>query len=108
MHTILFMYNPSKSQGTSKFLVCAWIPPHSTSALEAATITHYNLCSYNGSPLFSNEQGSSKMEKAEILQMTVDHLKMLHAIGDTGKKKQLTLLKSLPSMLCYCHPMYGD
>nr|XP_025035282.1 hairy/enhancer-of-split related with YRPW motif-like protein [Pelodiscus sinensis] len=28
--------------------------------------------------------GSSKLEKAEILQMTVDHLKMLHATGGTG------------------------
>ncbi|XP_061452539.1 hairy/enhancer-of-split related with YRPW motif-like protein isoform X2 [Rhineura floridana] len=30
------------------------------------------------------QQGSSKLEKAEILQMTVDHLKMLHAIEGTG------------------------
>ncbi|KFW72845.1 Hairy/enhancer-of-split related with YRPW motif-like, partial [Pygoscelis adeliae] len=29
----------------------------------------------------ANTQGSSKLEKAEILQMTVDHLKMLHATG---------------------------
>ncbi|NWZ74025.1 HEYL protein, partial [Acrocephalus arundinaceus] len=29
-------------------------------------------------------QGSSKLEKAEILQMTVDHLKMLHATGGAG------------------------
>ncbi|NXU56614.1 HEYL protein, partial [Turnix velox] len=29
-------------------------------------------------------KGSSKLEKAEILQMTVDHLKMLHATGGTG------------------------
>lgn len=29
-------------------------------------------------------QGSSKLEKAEVLQMTVDHLKMLHATGGTG------------------------
>lgn len=33
----------------------------------------------------SNTQGSSKLEKAEILQMTVDHLKMLHATGGAGK-----------------------
>ncbi|KFO86687.1 Hairy/enhancer-of-split related with YRPW motif-like, partial [Buceros rhinoceros silvestris] len=31
-----------------------------------------------------NMQGSSKLEKAEILQMTVDHLKMLHATGGAG------------------------
>ncbi|KFR15801.1 Hairy/enhancer-of-split related with YRPW motif-like, partial [Opisthocomus hoazin] len=31
-----------------------------------------------------NTQGSSKLEKAEILQMTVDHLKMLHATGGAG------------------------
>ncbi|XP_040928913.1 hairy/enhancer-of-split related with YRPW motif-like protein isoform X1 [Betta splendens] len=29
-------------------------------------------------------QGSSKLEKAEILQMTVDHLKLLHAMGGKG------------------------
>ncbi|KFV55329.1 Hairy/enhancer-of-split related with YRPW motif-like, partial [Tyto alba] len=34
--------------------------------------------------LAPNTQGSSKLEKAEILQMTVDHLKMLHATGGTG------------------------
>uniref|UniRef100_A0A8C5KMK2 Hairy/enhancer-of-split related with YRPW motif-like n=1 Tax=Jaculus jaculus TaxID=51337 RepID=A0A8C5KMK2_JACJA len=28
--------------------------------------------------------GSSKLEKAEVLQMTVDHLKMLHATGGAG------------------------
>ncbi|XP_033014576.1 hairy/enhancer-of-split related with YRPW motif-like protein [Lacerta agilis] len=37
-------------------------------------------------PTVFEKQGSSKMEKAEVLQMTVDHLKMLHAIGGTGKK----------------------
>lgn len=30
------------------------------------------------------KQGSSKLEKAEILQMTVDHLKLLHAVGGKG------------------------
>lgn len=35
----------------------------------------------------ANTQGSSKLEKAEILQMTVDHLKMLHATGGTGKNR---------------------
>jgi hypothetical protein len=29
-------------------------------------------------------QGSAKLEKAEILQMTVEHLKMLHAAGGKG------------------------
>ncbi|KFV04336.1 Hairy/enhancer-of-split related with YRPW motif-like, partial [Pterocles gutturalis] len=38
-------------------------------------------CSFFPAP---NTQGSSKLEKAEILQMTVDHLKMLHATGGTG------------------------
>ncbi len=32
-------------------------------------------------------QGSSKMEKAEILQMTVDHLKLLHAMGGKGERR---------------------
>lgn len=34
-------------------------------------------------------QGSSKLEKAEVLQMTVDHLKMLHASGGTGNSALL-------------------
>lgn len=33
----------------------------------------------------SSLKGSAKLEKAEILQMTVDHLKMLHAAGGKGK-----------------------
>lgn len=32
-------------------------------------------------PSAFEKQGSAKLEKAEILQMTVDHLKMLHAKG---------------------------
>lgn len=34
-------------------------------------------------PTAFEKQGSAKLEKAEILQMTVDHLKMLHAKGKT-------------------------
>lgn len=33
-------------------------------------------------PSAFEKQGSAKLEKAEILQMTVDHLKMLHAKGE--------------------------
>ncbi|KAB7499139.1 Hairy/enhancer-of-split related with YRPW motif protein 1, partial [Armadillidium nasatum] len=32
-------------------------------------------------PAAFEKQGSAKLEKAEILQMTVDHLKMLHSKG---------------------------
>ncbi|KAL6032340.1 hypothetical protein STEG23_012602 [Scotinomys teguina] len=35
-------------------------------------------------PTAFEKQGSSKLEKAEVLQMTVDHLKMLHASGGAG------------------------
>ncbi|XP_052325100.1 hairy/enhancer-of-split related with YRPW motif-like protein [Oncorhynchus keta] len=35
-------------------------------------------------PSALEKQGSSKLEKAEILQMTVDHLKLLHAMGGKG------------------------
>ncbi|XP_062995924.1 hairy/enhancer-of-split related with YRPW motif-like protein isoform X1 [Elgaria multicarinata webbii] len=35
-------------------------------------------------PTAFEKQGSSKLEKAEILQMTVDHLKRLHATGGAG------------------------
>lgn len=45
-------------------------------------------------------QGSSKLEKAEVLQMTVDHLKMLHASGGTGNSallpRELLTLQVLP------------
>ncbi|XP_074753769.1 hairy/enhancer-of-split related with YRPW motif protein 1 isoform X3 [Athene noctua] len=33
---------------------------------------------------FEKQVGSAKLEKAEILQMTVDHLKMLHTAGGKG------------------------
>lgn len=33
-------------------------------------------------PSAFEKQGSAKLEKAEILQMTVDHLKMIHAKGN--------------------------
>lgn len=32
-------------------------------------------------PSAFEKQGSAKLEKAEILQLTVDHLKMLHSKG---------------------------
>ncbi|XP_023680018.1 hairy/enhancer-of-split related with YRPW motif protein 1-like [Paramormyrops kingsleyae] len=35
-------------------------------------------------PSAFEKQGSAKLEKAEILQMTVDHLKLLHAAGGKG------------------------
>ncbi|MEQ2184785.1 Hairy/enhancer-of-split with YRPW motif protein 1 [Goodea atripinnis] len=35
-------------------------------------------------PSAYEKQGSAKLEKAEILQMTVDHLKLLHAAGGKG------------------------
>nr|KAG5691369.1 hypothetical protein BaRGS_033418 [Batillaria attramentaria] len=35
-------------------------------------------------PSAFEKQGSAKLEKAEILQMTVDHLKLLHQKGITG------------------------
>ncbi|XP_012681920.1 hairy/enhancer-of-split related with YRPW motif protein 1-like [Clupea harengus] len=35
-------------------------------------------------PSALEKQGSAKLEKAEILQMTVDHLKLLHAAGGKG------------------------
>ncbi|KAK9411557.1 BHLH domain-containing protein [Crotalus adamanteus] len=37
-------------------------------------------------PTAFEKQGSAKLEKAEILQMTVDHLKMLQATGGKGKE----------------------
>lgn len=33
-------------------------------------------------PSAFEKQGSAKLEKAEILQLTVDHLKMIHAKGN--------------------------
>ncbi|XP_043915848.1 hairy/enhancer-of-split related with YRPW motif-like protein isoform X1 [Protopterus annectens] len=42
-------------------------------------------------PTAFEKQGSSKLEKAEILQMTVDHLKMLHATGGKGYFDAYTL-----------------
>lgn len=38
-------------------------------------------------PTAFEKQGSAKLEKAEILQMTVDHLKAMHSKGKSVKKK---------------------
>lgn len=50
--------------------------------------------------LFSSSalKGSAKLEKAEILQMTVDHLKMLHASGGKG----IFLVSSVTKKLSVC------
>lgn len=45
-------------------------------------------------PAAFEKQGSAKLEKAEILQMTVDHLTMLHAKGK-GDKEMTFLRESL-------------
>lgn len=45
-------------------------------------------------PAAFEKQGSAKLEKAEILQMTVDHLTMLHAKGESERKT-----RSLPFYL---------
>lgn len=39
-------------------------------------------------PSAFEKQGSAKLEKAEILQMTVDHLKMLHSKGKYSIKSR--------------------
>jgi len=39
-------------------------------------------------PTAYEKQGSAKLEKAEILQLTVDHLKMIHAKGKSSTYKQ--------------------
>lgn len=64
-------------------------------------ITHLNLLviadifiksSFKKPKHFSSTfKGSAKLEKAEILQMTVDHLKMLHASGGKGKSVMILM-----------------
>lgn len=49
-------------------------------------------------PSAFEKQGSAKLEKAEILQMTVDHLKMLHASGGKGYFEAYTLAKDYRSL----------
>lgn len=43
-------------------------------------------------PSAFEKQGSAKLEKAEILQLTVDHLKTLHS---KGKTRSLTFLECI-------------
>jgi len=45
-------------------------------------------------PTAYEKQGSAKLEKAEILQLTVDHLKMIHA---KGTKSLTRLYINVPS-----------
>ncbi|XP_028986399.1 hairy/enhancer-of-split related with YRPW motif protein 1-like [Betta splendens] len=49
-------------------------------------------------PSAFEKQGSAKLEKAEILQMTVDHLKMLHASGGKGYFEAQALAKDYHSL----------
>uniref|UniRef100_A0A3Q3VQ26 Hes related family bHLH transcription factor with YRPW motif 1 n=1 Tax=Mola mola TaxID=94237 RepID=A0A3Q3VQ26_MOLML len=49
-------------------------------------------------PSAFEKQGSAKLEKAEILQMTVDHLKMLHASGSKGYFEAHALAKDYRSL----------
>ncbi|XP_054638040.1 hairy/enhancer-of-split related with YRPW motif protein 1-like isoform X2 [Dunckerocampus dactyliophorus] len=49
-------------------------------------------------PSAFEKQGSAKLEKAEILQMTVDHLKMLHASGGKGYFEAQALAKDYRSL----------
>ncbi|XP_034554034.1 hairy/enhancer-of-split related with YRPW motif protein 1-like [Notolabrus celidotus] len=49
-------------------------------------------------PSAFEKQGSAKLEKAEILQMTVDHLKMLHASGGKGFFEAHALAKDYRSL----------
>ncbi|XP_026228071.1 hairy/enhancer-of-split related with YRPW motif protein 1-like [Anabas testudineus] len=49
-------------------------------------------------PSAFEKQGSAKLEKAEILQMTVDHLKMLHASGGKGYFEAHALAKDYHSL----------
>lgn len=48
-------------------------------------------------PSAFEKQGSAKLEKAEILQMTVDHLKMLHTAGGKGIPLQFSLGSAWPA-----------
>ncbi|XP_004077899.1 hairy/enhancer-of-split related with YRPW motif protein 1 [Oryzias latipes] len=49
-------------------------------------------------PSAFEKQGSAKLEKAEILQMTVDHLKMLHAASGKGYFEAHALAKDYRSL----------
>ncbi|XP_060906500.1 hairy/enhancer-of-split related with YRPW motif protein 1-like [Labrus mixtus] len=49
-------------------------------------------------PSAFEKQGSAKLEKAEILQMTVDHLKLLHASGGKGFFEAHSLAKDYRSL----------
>nr|CAD7401939.1 unnamed protein product [Timema cristinae] len=56
-------------------------------------------------PAAYEKQGSAKLEKAEILQLTVDHLKMLHAKGGEGARAPCAHL--LKFVLDLCHLING-
>ena len=53
-------------------------------------------------PSAFEKQESAKLEKAEILQLTVDHLKMLHAKGKTKIKLFLKNCNSSAKLLISC------
>jgi len=43
-------------------------------------------------PAAFEKQGSAKLEKAEILQLTVDHLRVLHSKGKHRRQKKRMIL----------------
>lgn len=51
-------------------------------------------------PSAYEKQGSAKLEKAEILQLTVDHLKNMHSKGRNRTVLLFLRATSLPAELC--------
>ena len=59
-------------------------------------------------PAAFEKQGSAKLEKAEILQMTVDHLTMLHAKGEKKKETGNHILERFLHLLLLVSSCDGE
>uniref|UniRef100_A0A4W6FX92 Hes related family bHLH transcription factor with YRPW motif like n=1 Tax=Lates calcarifer TaxID=8187 RepID=A0A4W6FX92_LATCA len=59
-------------------------------------------------PSAFEKQGSSKLEKAEILQMTVDHLKLLHAMGGKVDYRTLGFRECVGEVVRYLSSLEGE
>lgn len=89
-------YSPNKNQLKSLFLFFILLIK-TTNTISATEVMNqlYKIWFKRVKCCLFPLQGSSKLEKAEILQMTVDHLKLLHAMGGKGETSECIACKTV-------------
>lgn len=93
--------------GMDDILCIPWLGALNSVHTHSHTV-YLDVCSgftqANVLPLFITLQGSAKLEKAEILQMTVDHLRHLHQSRDArGRNTYKSVHPSIIGIDVYIH-----